>query len=142
MAPCTHPGVTCFSVYRGKTASIPSFPRPCFTTSRGVHEARCGLALAAGRLRWKEKNEHKRKKSAPPETHHEIHSHPVTATNSRRHARKHVPRVTLHSPAPIDHGCVKICLVQLSRSIKPTNVTHTQDTDRLITLWHPVHTPV
>ena len=66
----------------------------------------------------------KRKKSAPPKTHHEIHSSPATASNSRRHARKHVPRVSPYSPAFIDPGCVEIGLVQLSQSVKTTNIRH------------------
>ena len=73
------------------------------------------------------------KKSAPPETHHEIHSSPATASNSKRHARKHVRRVSPSSPASIDPGFAEIGLVQLSQSIKTTNVTDTlTDTDRLI----------
>ena len=65
------------------------------------------------------------KKSAPPETHHEIHSRPSTASNSRRHARKHVSRVSPYSLASIDPEFVEIGLVQLSQSVKTTNVTHT-----------------
>ena len=39
---------------------------------------------------------------------------------------KHVPRVSPHSPASIDPGFVEISLVQLSQSVKTTNVfTHT-----------------
>ena len=56
-----------------------------------------------------------RKKIAPPKTHHEIHSRPAAATNSRRRAAKHVPRVSPHSPASVDSGFVKIGLVQLSQ---------------------------
>ena len=70
------------------------------------------------------------KKFAPPKTHHEIHSRPATATNSRRRAAKHVPRVSPYSPGSIDPRFVKIGLVQLSQSVKTTNVTHTlTDTD-------------
>ena len=65
------------------------------------------------------------KKFAQPKTHHEIYGRPATATNSRRRAAKHVPRVSQHSPAFIDPGFVKIGLVQLSQSVKTTNVTHT-----------------
>ena len=68
------------------------------------------------------------KKIAPPKTHHEIHTRPATATNSRRRAAKHVPRVSPCSPASIDPGFVQIGLVQLSRSVKKTNVTHTTHT--------------
>ena len=64
-----------------------------------------GLILAAGRVRSKKnKSQKKTKQSAPPKTHHEIHSNPATATTSRRRATKHVPRVCPHSPAPIDSG--------------------------------------
>ena len=38
---------------------------------------------------------------------------------------KHAPRVRPHSPASIDPGFVEIGLVQLSQSVKTTNVTHT-----------------
>ena len=112
-----------------------------------------GLILAAGRVRSKKQNIRKpplslihiseptrqeaisyavfclkkknTEKSAPPKTHHEIRSSPVIASNSRRHARKHVPRVSPYSPASIDPGFVEIGLVQLSQSVKTTNVTHT-----------------
>ena len=88
-----------------------------------------GLILAAGRVRSKKKKKYNRKntekKSAPPKTHREIHSSPAIASNSRRHARKHVTRVSPHCPASIDPGFVEIGLVQLSQSAKTTNVTHT-----------------
>ena len=74
------------------------------------------------------------KKSAPPKAHHESHSILATATNSRRRAAKHVPRVCPRSPASIDPGFVKIGLVQISPSVKTTNVTHTltdTQTDKL-----------
>ena len=64
------------------------------------------------------------KKIAQPKTHHEIHGRPATATNSRRRAAKHVPRVSPHSPASIDPGFVTIGLVQPSQSVKTTNVTY------------------
>ena len=86
-----------------------------------------GLILAAGRVRSKKKKIEKKnteKKSASPKTHHEIHSSPATASNSRQHARKHVPRVSPYSPASIDLGFVEIGLVQLSQSVKSVNVTH------------------
>ena len=95
-----------------------------------------GLILAPGHVRSKKKKIEKKntKKSDPLKTHHEIHSSPATATNSIRHARKHVPRVSpySYSPASIDPGFVDIGLVQLLHSVKTTNVTHTQytaDTD-------------
>ena len=119
-------------------------PREAFTgiTSRDVNEARrphtCSRPCAF---------EEKTKKSAPPVTHHEIHSSPATATTSIRCATKHVLRVSPHSPASIDPGFVEIGLVQLSNSVKTTNVTHThrqtgRQTDRLIKIWQPVRTPV
>ena len=89
------------------------------------------------------------KKNAPPKTHHKIHSSPATATTSRWRATKHVPRVRPYSPASIDPGFVEIGLVQLSQSVRTTNVTHKQtdrqtdiQTDRLIKYWHHVRTPV
>ena len=50
---------------------------------------------------------------------------PATATNSRRRATKHLPRVSPYSLASIDPGFVEIGLVQLPQSVKTTNVTHT-----------------
>ena len=92
--------------------------------------------LAAGRVRSKKKKMKKKntKNPAPPKTHnaktnHEIHSSPATATNSRRRATKHVPRVSPYSPASTGPVFVEIGLVQLSQSVKTTNVTHTK-TDR------------
>ena len=75
-----------------------------------------GFILEAGRVRSKEKKIEKKteKKSAPPKTHHEIHSSPATACNSRRHARKHVPRVSPYALASIDLEFVEIGLLQLS----------------------------
>ena len=88
------------------------------------------LILAAGRVRSKKNvkigKKHNRKNSAPPKTHHEIHSSSATATTSRRRATKNVPRTSPCSPAPTDPGFVKIGFVQLSQSVKTTNVTHTQ----------------
>ena len=66
---------------------------------------------------------------AAPKTHHEIHSSPATVTTSRWRATKDVPRISPYSPASIDPQFVAIGLVQLSQSVKTTNVTHTQ-TDR------------
>ena len=91
--------------------------------------------LAAGHVRSKRKQNRKRntKKSVLPKTHHEIHSSPVTTSNSRRHARKHVPSVSPYSPASMDPGFVEIGLVQLSQSVKTANVTHAdRKTDMLI----------
>ena len=90
-----------------------------------------GLILAAGRVRSKKKkNENNQtKKYAPPKTHHEIHNNPATATTSKRRTTKHLPRVSPYSPASIDPEFVEIGLVQLSQSVKTTNVTI--HTDRL-----------
>ena len=96
-----------------------------------------GLILAEGRVLSKKKKSRKKKtekKSAPPTTYHEIHSSPVTASNSRRHARDHVPRVSPYSPASIDPEFVEIGLVQLSQSVKTTNVKHTDKTHRLLVI--------
>ena len=72
------------------------------------------------------------KKIRPPKTHHEIHSSPATASNSRQRTKKHVPRVSPYSPASVDPGFVEIGLVQLSQSVKTKNVTHTlTQTDKL-----------
>ena len=81
--------------------------------------------------RKKKSGEKSTKKFAPPKTHHESHSSPATATNSRQRATKHVPRVSPYSPACIDTGFVEVGLVQLAQSIKTTIVTHTlRQTDR------------
>ena len=77
------------------------------------------------------------KKSAAPKTHHEIHSSSATATALRRHAMKHVPRVSQYSPASIDPGFVEIGLVQLSQSVKTTNVTHTHTNLAMAPCTHP-----
>ena len=87
-----------------------------------------GLILAAGRVRSKKKKIEEKnitKKSAPANTHHEIHSSPANATTLRRRATKHVTRVCPYSPASIDNEFVEIGLVQLSQPVKTTNVTHT-----------------
>ena len=94
------------------------------STSREVNEARGGLILAAGRVRSKGKKK-RLKDPVPPKTHHEIHSSPATATNSRRRATKHVPHRSAYSPASIDPECVKIGTIQLSQSVKMANVTNT-----------------
>ena len=74
----------------------------------------------------RKKNDKKKRNPAAPTTHHEIHSSPATATTSRRRATKNVPRVSQFSPASIDAGFVEIGLVQLSQSVKTTNVAHKQ----------------
>ena len=80
MAPCTHPG-----------------------TSREVNEVRwphtCSRPCAFQAKKIERKNP---EKYAPPETHHEIHSRPATASNSKQHERKHVRRVSLYSLASKD----------------------------------------
>ena len=82
-------------------------------------------------MRSKKKNGKKKHEINPaaPKTHHEIHSSPATAITSRRRATKHVPRVSPNSLASIDPGFVELGVVQLSQSVKTTNVTHIQ-TDR------------
>ena len=76
-------------------------------------------------------------KFAPPKTHHEIHSIPATASDSRHHAMKRVPRVSPYSPASIVPGFVENGLVQHSQPVKTKNVfTYTDrytegQTDRL-----------
>ena len=65
-----------------------------------------------------------KKNPAPPKTHHEIHNSPATATNSRQRATKHFPHVSPYSPSSIDPGFVEIGFVQLSHSVKTTNVRH------------------
>ena len=97
------------------------------------------LILATGRVHSKKKKHDETKHEinpAAPKTHREIHSSPATATTSRRRATKHVPLASPYSHASIYSGFVEIGLVQLSKSVKTTNVTHrlTQtdgQTDRL-----------
>ena len=68
------------------------------------------LILSTGRVRSKKKKQD-HEKSAAPKTQHEIHSSSATATNTRRRALKHVPRVGLYSPTSIGPGVVEIGLV-------------------------------
>ena len=87
-----------------------------------------GLILAAGRVRSKKtkrKKTKKQKNPAPPRTQHETHISPATATTSRRHVMKPGPHVRPHSRASIDPEFVEIGIVQLSQSVKTSNVTHT-----------------
>ena len=88
-------------------------------------------------VRSKTKPNKKTRNRAVPKTHHEIDSSPATATTSRRHAAKHVPRVSPYSPASIDPGFVEIGLVQLSQSVKTTNVTHTYTDYIMAPCTHP-----
>ena len=85
----------------------------------------------------RKQNEKKTRNPGAPKTHHEIHSSPVTATISRRRATKHVPHASAHSPASINAGFVEIGLVQLSQSVKTTNVTHTQTNKIMAPCTHP-----
>ena len=114
-------------------------------TSVEVNEARrphtCSRPCA-----FEEKHKNKKTRNpAAPKTHHEIHSSPATATTSRRRATKHVPRVSPYSPASIDPGFVEIGRVQLSQSVKPTNVTHNavhrRKTDRQSKIRQPCTHP-
>ena len=96
-------------------------------TAREVNEARrphtCSSPCA---FEEKKKEKKKTRNPAAPKTHCEIHRSPATATTSRRRATKHVSRVSPYSPASTDPGFVEIGLVQLSQSVKNTNVAHTQ----------------
>ena len=100
---------------------------PHYHTGREVNEARgphtCSRPCA---FEGKKNRKITRTKIVPPKTHHEIYSSPATATNSRRRATQHVPRVSIYSPASIDPEFAEIGLVQLSQSVKTMNVTHTQ----------------
>ena len=78
-----------------------------------------------------------RKKPAPPKTHYETHISPATATTSRQTATKCAPRVCPCPPASIDPGFVEIGLVQLSQSVKTTNVTHTYTDYIMAPCTHP-----
>ena len=94
--------------------------------SREVNEARrphtCSRPCA-----FEEKTNIKKntKKTAPPKSHHESPSSPTTATTSRRRATKYAPRVSPYLPASIHLEFADIGLVQLSQSVKLTNITHT-----------------
>ena len=70
-------------------------------------------------------NKQTKKNLALPETHHYIHSRQATATTSRRCAKGHIRRVTLLSLASINPALVEVSLVQLSQSLKTTNVKNT-----------------
>ena len=87
-----------------------------------------GLILTGGCVRSKEiknKTKNKPEKSATLKIHYETHNNPATATTSSRRVVKHVTRVRPHSPASTDSGFGEISPVQLSQSVKMTNVTHT-----------------
>ena len=105
-------------------ASVASLPRPCLITSREVNEARRPHTCSRPCAFEEKKTGKKRRNPAAPTTHHEIHSSPATATTSRRRSTKRVPPVSPYSPTSIDPGFVEVGLVQLSQSVKNTNVTH------------------
>ena len=96
------------------------------STSIEVNEARwlhtCSRPCAFEEKRIKKKT---RRNPAASKTHHEVRRIPATATTSRLLATKHIPRVSPYSPASVDAVFVEIVLVQLSQSVKTTNVTHT-----------------
>ena len=93
------------------------------TKYRG-ERGKCGLVLAARRVRLKKRRRKEETNAAPTETHHENHINTATATTSRQSATKRVPCVSQCSPASIDHAVVEIGLVRLSKFVKTTNVTH------------------
>ena len=101
------------------TASVASPSRPCLITSRETNVATRPHACSRPCAFDEGKNQTK--------THREIHSSPVTVSNSRLLARKHVPRVSPYAPVSIDPEFVEIGLVQLSQTgIKDKfNVTRT-----------------
>ena len=123
MAPCTHPGMKRLLCQKAKNGLI--------ITSREVNESRrphtCSRLCALEENKIGKKN---RKKSAPPKTHHDIHSSLATVTTSRQRATKHVPRVSPYSPPSIDPGFVEISLVQLSQSITTIKCYTDTQTDR------------
>ena len=84
-----------------------------------------GLILATGRVHSNKKTKKKQRITAAPKTHHGVHGSRATATISRWRATKRIPRVSPYSPTSVDPGFVEIGLVQLSQSVKTTNVTHT-----------------
>ena len=94
-------------------------------TSREVNEAK-SLIPATGRVRSKSKKR-KTKHETPP---HPKHTTKSTAARRPRPPPKTAcdesrPRVSPYSLSSIDSGCVEIGLVQLSQSVKNTNVTQT-----------------
>ena len=95
-------------------------------TSREVNEARGPHTCSRPCAFEEKKSKKKEEKLCPTETHHETHISPATATTSRRRARKHVTRVSPYSPSSIGPEFVEIGLVQLSQSVKTTNVINRQ----------------
>ena len=82
----------------------------------GLQQAMC--------VQTKTKSKYRNEKSGAPKTHHGIQGRPPIGTTSRRRAAKHVPHRRPHSPDSIDPGIGGNGLVQLSQSVKMTNVTH------------------
>ena len=104
---------------------------PGVYTSREVHEARRPRTCSRPCAFEEKSNRKKKTRKIPPHPKHTTKS--TAATTSGRLATKHVPRVSPYSPASIDPEFVEIGLVQLSQSVKTTNVTHTlTQTDGLI----------
>ena len=99
---------------------------PRVPPGREVNEARRPHTFSRPCPFQENKKGKKKRNPAAAKTHHEIHSSSATATTSRRRATKHLPRVSPYSPASIDPGFVEIGLVQLSQSVKATNVTRAQ----------------
>ena len=83
-----------------------------------------GLIRAAGQAVCVRKKK-KKEKIRPTQNTPRNPQQPGDRDHMRRLATKHVPRVRPYSPASIDPGFVEISLVQLSQSVKTTNVTHT-----------------
>ena len=98
-------------------------------TSKDVNEARGGLILAVGRVRSKKKKNEKKTRKNPPHPKHTTKSAAARQPRPPRDGarKKHVPRISPYLPASIDPGFVEIGLVQLSQSVKKTNVTHTHN---------------
>ena len=104
IAPCTHPGTS-------REANEARWPHAC--SRPWVFEEKRNRIKKHGKIIRPTQN--------TPRNPHQ----PATASNSRPHTRKHVPRVSPYSPASIDPGFVEVSLLQLSQSVKKTNVTHT-----------------
>ena len=97
-------------------------------TSRDVNEARGGLVLAVGRVCSKKKKvEKKKKRKNPPHPEHTTKAAAARRTRPPRDgARKNTSHALGHARTlPKILGFVEIGLVQLSQSVKTTNVTHT-----------------
>ena len=81
--------------------------------------------VCSGSTNLKMQTHGKREKIRPTQNTPQNPQQPGDTSNSRWHARKHVPSVSPYSPASIDPEFVEIGHVQLSLSVKTTNVTHT-----------------